>query len=360
MPSTRPRDILICPLCGSRSTRSVRLVWASETWSTRVVIGGSEFAEPQSDGLPFRSRHLAQSALLAETCSLLADVLTPPTPPSLTDTRRNVMRRLRAQRRNGDIDDDSCFTRRFGLLVVARNRMRQLADAEYQRRLRVYELAQANWPRNMVCMQCGHVYDPYIDDQLLEEGHKLFLDGRRRTGSRSVDILLTDFEERVTNIERRAQEAEMPRSDFALRLGAALPGDKIGRAVRMGELSPVVLVRLHLIANRVTVASVEAGVRRVLATVAALRAAAARARMTPHQQEEASSLLHRAASHADSSLAELRDVMARVGAVQLLHPDGEVFVVAGTMLQDVIRILPAGAAYQDLIGAHTPLTVSIH
>lgn len=324
MPSTRPRDILICPACGSRATRSVRIVRATEP------------------------------------CSLLADVLTPPTPPSLADTRRKVMRRLRAQRRTGDIDDDSCFTRRFGLLVVARDRVRHLADAEYQRRLRVYEFEKANWPRNMVCMHCGHVYDPYIDEQLLEEGHKLFLDGRRRTGFRNVDILLTDFDERVTNIERRAQEAEMPPSDFALRLGAALPGDKIGRAVRKGELSPVVLVRLHLIANRVTVASVEAGVRRVLATAAALRATAARARMTPDQQAKASSLLHRAACHADSSLAELRDAMVRVGAVELLHPDDEVFVVAGKLLQDVVDIPPVRTAYQDLIGGNAPLDVSIH
>jgi hypothetical protein len=273
-----------------------------------------------------------------------------PDPPTLRDVRKDVKQRLRALRTAGAWDaEPKCFQRRFGLVVIDRTAANQLADAEYQRRLRVYELIRTNWNRLMLCLRCGHIYDPYIHDELIAEGRRLYEAGERRTGSRHYDELLNDFAERVSNLERRAARGEEPEVGPVGQSLKATFGPEFGRALLDGQVSPVAQTRLIVIANRAQLVLFDWGAKQYRTWSATVACAVAEADLDDNARGPLLLRIEAANAEVAYAVEKAHEAMRSIGLIQQIDIDPNAFDRPSRLLEQVILVGPVAAIYRQSI-----------
>ncbi len=348
-------DILTCPRCGERDTQSVKIAKAMGTSRTRALsrttsFGGVVLGAARS-GSVFGS--VAETATAGITTSGFADMLEPPGPPQYWLVRRRVIERMKALRSTGQwraISD--YFTQRFGLVLVNRERVQQLALSEHKRLGRLYELLLRNWPRAMVCLRCGEIYDPYLFDEIREEGRRLYEAGDLKTGSAEVDSLLNDFDERARNFEARAARGEdvSDVSGFGERLKAALGGAKeLARSVNTGRLSPVALTRMNLILNR-ALAAMMTGLGHEYEQRSALVARCLeQATLAAAQRAPLFLKIDTAGAIVRAAVQETHDALALRGMIESVPTDLSAFERAGRILEEVVMVKPVAVVFQPLV-----------
>jgi hypothetical protein len=280
-------------------------------------------------------------------------MLEPPGPPQYWLVRRRVIERMKALRSTGQwraISD--YFTQRFGLVLVNRERVQQLALSEHKRLGRLYELLLRNWPRAMVCLRCGEIYDPYLFDEIREEGRRLYEAGDLKTGSAEVDSLLNDFDERARNFEARAARGEdvSDVSGFGERLKAALGGAKeLARSVNTGRLSPVALTRMNLILNR-ALAAMMTGLGHEYEQRSALVARCLeQATLAAAQRAPLFLKIDTAGAIVRAAVQETHDALALRGMIESVPTDLSAFERAGRILEEVVMVKPVAVVFQPLV-----------
>ena len=265
-----------------------------------------------------------------------------------------MIRRLRALRTSNEWQrEPACFRQRFGLVIIDRTTAYARADAEFQRRLRVHELLRTNWARLMVCHQCGNIYDPYLYDELVNEGRRLYEADERRTGSQHLDETIADYEERVRNVEARLRRGEEPGDATALmqRLSVAVPLAELGPAVRGGVVSPVVHARVFILANRLLVASLEGYARRYRESSAVVLRAVEAAFVDEASQAPLLLKLDAADAVVEQALQKARQDFETVGLTEQIDVDLAAFDRASKIVDAVILVGPVAAKYRALTSA---------
>lgn len=347
-------DILTCPRCGERDTQSVKIAKAMGTSRTRArsrtTSFGSVVLGAARSGSVFGS--VAETATVGVTTSGFADMLEPPGPPQYALVHRRVIARLKALRSAGQWQVSAeCFTRRFGMVLLNREVVQQLAASEQERLTRLYETMLRNWPRAMVCLRCGEIYDPYFFEELLEEGRRLHEAGERGTGSAHIDNLLNDFDERARNLEARAARGEDV-SDvmgFGERLTTALGGAKeLSSAVKTGRLSPVALVRVNLITNRALTAMMNALGHRHDQRNSLVARCVEQASLTRDQRAPLLLRIDAANAVAQGAVHDTRDALESRGMIESVPADLTAFERADRILEEVVMAGPVAAVFQPL------------
>ena len=355
MAPSRAVDILLCPRCGCRDTQSVKVAKALGTSRTRMlsrttVFGGAMFG-PRRSGSVFGSN--AETATVGVTTSGFADMLEPPGPPQFALVRRRVIARLKALRGAGQWQVSAdCFTQRFGLIFVNRDRVEQLAASEHERLTRLHEMMLRNWPRAMVCLRCGEIYDPYFLEELVEEGRRLFEAGERRTGSAHIDAIFNDFDERARNLEARAARGEdvSDVTGFAERLTTALGGaNELARAVNTGRLSPVAVVRVNLITNRALAAMVNALAHRHEEWSSLVTRCVEQASLASSQRAPLLLKIDASNAAAYGAAQDTRDALETRGQIEQVPADLSAFERANRLLEEVVMVGPVAAVFQPLV-----------
>lgn len=353
--TSRTVDIVTCTRCGSRRTQSAAIAQAAGTSWTRqltrsVALGGGFWRGGRVGGGSAWSS-TEETASISETRSGIADMVELPPPPTRQDVRRDVIKRLRGLRASNQCErDPSCFRQRFGIVLIDRTKAYARADAELQRRLRVHELLRRNWRRLMLCLQCGNIYDPYLYDELIAEGRRLYEAGERRTGSQDLDETLADYEERVQNVEARLLRGEDP-SDATVvmkRLSAAIPLGELGPAVRGGLVSPVVHARVFHLANRLLVAMFEGYARRYRESAAVVVSAVEAAFMDEASRAPLLLKLDTADSMVEQALAKARRDFEAVNLTEQIDIDLSAFDRASKIIDEVILVGPVAVKYRAL------------
>lgn len=345
-------DILTCTRCGSRQTQSAHIAHAAGTsWTHRltrsIARGGGLW---RSGGVTaWSSTEVTES--VSETRSGLADLLELPAPPTQHEVRRDMIKRLRASRASREWQlDPTCFRQLYGVVLIDRAKAYARADAEFQRRLRVHELLRANWRRAMLCLQCGNIYDPYLYDELVSEGRRLYEAGDRRTGSRHLDETLADYEERVQNVEARLLRGDEPGDATAVmqRLASAIPLGELGRAVRGGEVSPVVHARVFNLANRLLVAMFEGYARRYRESAAVVARAVEAAFMDEASRAPLLLKLDAADSMVEHALSKARREFEAISLTEQIDVDLSAFDRASAIIDEVVLVGPVAVQYRAL------------
>ncbi|MBY0275761.1 hypothetical protein K2Z84_10480 [Candidatus Binatia bacterium] len=294
-----------------------------------------------------------ETASVSETRSGIADMVELPAPPARQDVRRDVIKRLRALRASNEWQrDPSCFRQRFGFVLIDHTKASARADAEFQRRLRVYELLRTNWRRLMLCLQCGNIYDPYLYDELVAEGRRLYEAGERRTGSQHLDETLADYEERVQNVEARLIRGDDPGDATAVmqRLSAAIPLGELGPAIRGGVVSPVVHARVFNLANRLLVAMFEGYARRYRESAAVVVSAVEAALMDEVSRAPLLLKLDAADSMVEQALCKARRDFDALNLIEQVDIDLSAFDRASRIIDELILVGPVAVKYRALAG----------
>lgn len=355
--ASRPVDILTCTRCGSRRTQSARVARAEGTSVTRqltrsVSLGGGLWRGGRVGGGAWSSTE--ESASVSETRSGVADLVELSDAPTLHDVRRDVLKRLRALRASNQWQrDPACFRKRYGLILIDRARAYARADAELRRRLRVHELLRTHWNRLMLCRQCGNIYDPYLYDELVNEGRRLYETGERRTGSTHLDETLADYGERVRNVEARLLRGDEPGEAIAVlqQLSAAVQVSELGPAVRGGVVSPVVHACLFHLANRLLVASFEGYARRYRESSAVVQRAVEAAFLDEASRAPLLLKLDAAEAVVGQALHRARRDFETVGLTQQIDVDLSAFDRASKIIDEVILVGPVAVKYRALASA---------
>lgn len=359
-------DILTCPRCGERDTQSVKIAKALGTSRTRALsrttsFGGVVLGAARS-GSAFGA--VAESASASITTSGLADILEPPGPPEYSTVRRRVVERLKALRSSGRWQaNPECFRRRFGLVLVNRERVQQIALSEHKRLGRLYELLLRNWGRAMVCRRCGEIYDPYLLDEIFEEGRRRFQAGDLKTGSPEIDGLLDDFEERARNFEARAARGEdvSDVSGFGERLSAALGGAKeLVRSVNTGRLSPVALTRMNLILNRALAARMNGLGKEYEQHCALVARWVEQSTLAASQRAPLLLKIDRATAIVRAAVQDTHEALERRGMIKSAPTDLSAFERTGQILEEVVMVGPVAAVFQPLFSRRGHLGATRH
>ena len=357
MPSAPSSDILRCPRCGGRDTRSARMAKALGTSVTRTVSRSIS----QAAGLIFGGRvggggwtSSDESASISETQSGLAEMLALPPPPSEADVRRSIVRRLRQLRGTGDWRSEiECFRRFHGLVFIDQAAVDARAAAEYQRRLRLHELFRKNWSRIMVCLRCGEIYDPYLHDEILAEGRRLYESGERATGSPAIDATLTRYEEQVEDAEGRAERGELVAGleDLPKRLQVEFGGQELHRAVRDGRLSPVAVTRMLRIACRAAHSQMHGMATRYRDWIGTVTSAVERSGLSASAQAPLLIKVDTAAATVEGAVSRVRDAIDGSALSGDVPMDTDAFSRAGRLLEEVVMVGQVAAAYRSITGA---------
>lgn len=353
--ASRSIDIPTCTRCGSRHTQSAAVAHAAGTSRTRqltrsVARGASFWRHARVGGAGVWASS-EETASVSETRSGIAEMVTLPPPPTLHDVRRDVITRLRALRSSSQWQTDpACFRERYGLVLIDRTKAYARADAEFQRRLRVHELLRSNWRRLMLCFRCGHIYDPYLHDELVAEGRRLYEEGERRTGSQHLDETLADYAERVQNLEARLLRGEDPDDAVPLlkRLSAAVPLRDLGPAVHHGQVSPVVHACVFRLANTLLVAMVEGYARRYRESSAVVGRAVETALLDEESRAPLLLKLDAADAGIEQALIKARRDFETVGLTQQIDADLCPFDRASRIIDDVILVGAVAVQYRAL------------
>lgn len=281
-------------------------------------------------------------------------MVTLPAPPTRHDVRRDVIKRLRTLRASNQWQrEPACFRQRYGLVLIDRRTAYASADAEFQRRLRVYELLRTNWRRLMICLQCGEIYDPYLYDELVAEGRRLYEAGQRGTGSQHLDETLADYEERAQNVEARLLRGEDPGDATILmqRMSAAVPLGDLGPAVRGGQVSPIVHARVFQLANRLLVALLEGYARRYRTSSTVVLRAVETAALRDEGSRALLLKLDAADAVVEQALYRVRRDFELVGLTEQIDIDLSAFDRASKIIDEVILVGPVAVKYRALTSA---------
>ena len=351
-------DILACTDCGSRRTQSVSVVHAAgrswtrqltrsfahggSIWRSGGVAGGGAWASTE------------ETASVSETRSGIADLVALPARPTRHGVRRDVISRLRALRAANEWKrDPACFRRQYGLVLINRAAAYALADAEYQRRLRVHELIRTNWRRLMLCLQCGNIYDPYLYDELVAEGRRLYEAGEHGTGSRHLDEVLADYEERVGNVESRLRTGGDPADATVLaqRLSTTIPLAELGPGVRGGQISPVINTRVFRLVNRLLLVSLEGYASRYRNLSAVVVRAVEAAYLDEASRAPLLVKLDAADAVVEQAVRKARRDFDTIGLSGQIDLDLSAFDRASKIVDEVILVGPVAAQYRALTRA---------
>lgn len=357
--ASRSVDILTCTRCGSRRTQSAAVARAAGTSWTRqltrsVTLGGSLWRGERVAGGGWFSTEETRS--VSETRSGIAEMVALPAPPTRHDVRRDVIKRLRSLRASNQWKRDrSCFRQWYCLVFIDRMAAYDRADAEYQRRLRVHELLRANWQRLMLCLRCGNIYDPHLYDELVAEGRRRYEAGDRRTGSQHLDELLADYDERVRNVEARLLRGDDPgyAATLVQQLKAALPVDALGAAVRAGEVSPVVHVRIFHLLNRLLLGMLEGYALRYREASAIVLRAVEAAALDETSRAPLLLKLDAANAVAERPLYKARREFETIGLSEQVDFDLSAFDRASKIISEVLLVGPVAVKYRALAGARS-------
>lgn len=359
-------DILTCPRCGERDSQSVKIAKAMGTSRTRSMSRTTSFGGivpgAARSGSAFGA--VAESASASITTSGFADMLEPPGPPAYSLVRRRVVERLRGLRRTGQWRAyPDLFRQRFGLVLVNGERVQQIALSEHERLRRLCQLLIRNWGRAMVCRRCGEIYDPYLIDEILEEGRRLFQGGELKTGSSEIDGVLNDFEERARNVEARAARGEdvSDASGFGEGLSTALGGAKeLVRSITTGRLSPVALTRMYVILNRALAARMDSLGHEYEQHCALVGRCVEQSTLAASQRAPLLLKIDKAAAIVRAAVEETRDAFERCGMIESVPPDLSAFERAGRILEEVIMVGPVAVVFQPLFSRRGHLGATRH
>lgn len=356
--ASRSMDILTCTRCGSRQTQSARIAraagisWTRQLTRSVSLTGGLWRGGRVGGGGAWSSTE--ETASVSETRGGVADIVELPDPPTLRGVRRDVIKRLRALRASNEWRSArACFRSWYGLVFIDRVRAYAHADAEFERRLRLHELLRQNWSRLMLCLQCGSIYDPYLYDELVAEGRRLYEAGERCTGSQHLDETLTDYEDRVRDIESRLLRGDDPGDATTLmhRLSAAVPLRDLGPAVRGGQVSPVVHARVFQVANRLLIAVIEGYARRYRESISVVLRAVETAFLDEGSRAPLLLKLDAAEAVVEQALYKVRRDFEAVGLTEQIDADLSAFDHASKIIDDVILVGPVAVKYRALTSA---------
>lgn len=284
-------DAVECTRCGSHHTQGIKVVLADTTcWVSRSYGATGGLSLGRIAGSNAGSGWVSESVSTSygEVRSGIVDILVRRTiPPDRASIRAEFLQAFRDRLAEGRTHDHPQGFKRglLGGLVVDKQEVARLADAEYQIRLANYEVLQRHWQRGMFCLNCGSVYFPFLFDELCEEGERLHKAGQLDTRSEALNSKLTALEDEVAAFERAAacSSTATPPAEFVARTKSVQ--DSCQRDLQTGRVSPVALARIMALTNRMNLALFLTEARAQLELCDALRRAVEATSLTADEKD---------------------------------------------------------------------------